>query len=245
MSQPIPRKPKLPDLQKLLRSLPKVTLDPNHHEVSPIPNAVKISFIDAKYMRLFEPFAELNARTLKLVNYNKAAINLTFFEKHKYKVNKEPEPEDITNQLEKKLEELKSNYGQVELFTDAYTITARGQQQQQIVEIQQVLNEFHNYRFAVSNYFRNYTYWYITWRWENPDSTLGHGNDHLLKNETDYNNNVTILKQNVIFVDMKRISDHTPYQSKKVEKFLSSFEKRIEIGTIDVFVGAKNSPDFE
>jgi hypothetical protein len=241
MSQPITRKPKLSDLQKLLRSLPKVTLDPNHHEVSPIPDAVKIWFIDSKFMGLFEPFAELNARTLKLVNYGKAAINLTFFEKHKYKVNKEPEPEEVANQLEKKLEELKGNYGQTELFSDAHTQTSKNQQRQQIVEIQEILNQFHEYQFAVSNYFRNYTYWYITWRWENPDGTLGHGNDHLLKDETDYDKNATILKQNVIFVEMNRIAEHTPYQSKKVEKFLSGFEKRIEVGTVDVFVKANGA----
>jgi hypothetical protein len=239
MTQTATRKPTLADLQKLLRSLPKVTLDPNHHEVSPIPDVVKISFIDSKFMGLFEPFAELNARTLKLVNYNRAAINLTFFEKHKYKVNKEPEPEEIANQLEKKLEELKSGYGQTELFADAYTQATKDQQRQQIVDIQEILNEFHEYQFAVSNYFRKYTYWYVTWRCENADGTLGHGNDHLLKDETDYDNNATILKQNVIFVDMNRIAEHTPYQSKKVEKFLNNFEKRIEVGTVDVFVKGK------
>jgi hypothetical protein len=241
MSQETARKPKLADLQKLLRSLPKVTLDPNHHEVSPIPDAVKVWFIDSKFMALFEPFAELNARTLKLVNYEKAAINLTFFEKHKYKVNKEPEPEEIAMQLEKKLEELKGDYGQTELFADAYTQKHKDEQRRQIVEIQEILNSFHEYQFAVSNYFRNYTYWYVTWRWENPDGTLGHGNDHLLKDETDYDNNATILKQNVVFVDMQRISEHTPYQSKKVEKFLNGFEKRIEVGTVDVFV--KTAPN--
>jgi hypothetical protein len=119
-SPPLP-KPKLSDLHKLIRSLPKVELNPNLHEVNDIPAAVKISFIDSKFMGLFEPFAELNARTLKLVNYGQAAINLSFFEKHKYKVSKEPEPEEIAHYLEKKLEELKSNYGQTELFADTHT----------------------------------------------------------------------------------------------------------------------------
>jgi hypothetical protein len=45
------------------------------------------------------------------------------------------------------------------------------------------------------------------------------------------------------FVDMDRISEHTPYQSKKVEKFLNGFEKRIEVGTVDVFVNLKNKVD--
>jgi hypothetical protein len=80
----------------LLSSLPKVELDPNLHEVNDIPAAVKIKFIDSKFMGLFEPFAGLNARILKLVNYNQVAINLSFFEKYKYKVSKEPDPKDWT-----------------------------------------------------------------------------------------------------------------------------------------------------
>jgi hypothetical protein len=38
-----------------------------------------------------------------------------------------------------------------------------------------------------------------------------------------------------MFVDMSRIGEHTPYQSKKAETFLNSFDKRVEIGTINVF----------
>ncbi len=234
------KKPKLADLQKLLRSLPKLELDPNYHEITPVPQVVKIWFIDAKFMPLFEPFAQLNSRTLKLVNYGQAAINLTFFEKHKYKVSKDPEPEEIANQLYKKLDELKANYGQTELFSDAYTQKHKDEQRRQIVEIQEVLNNIHDFQFATSNYFRKYTYWYVTWRWVNPDGTHGHGNDHLLKDETDYDNNTTTFKQNVVFVDMSRIGEHTPYQSKKVEDFLNSFDQRIEVGTMDVFVKAKN-----
>ena len=228
-------------LKKLLSSLPKVELDPNLHEVNDIPAAVKIKFIDSKFMGLFEPFADLNARTLKLVNYDQAAINLSFFEKHKYKVSKEPEPEEIAHHLEKKLEELKSNYGQTELFADAHTQATKDRQRREIVEIQEVLMHLHDFHFATSNYFRNYTYWYVTWRWLNPDGTHGHGNDHLLKDETDYENNSVTLKQNVMFVDMNRIGEHTPYQSKKVETFLSSFDKRIDVGTIDVFWRGKGS----
>lgn len=227
--------PKLSDLKRLIRELPKLSLNSSEHEINEIPREIKINFIHCKYMTLFEPFAELNARTLKLVNYEKAAINISFFEKHKYKVQREPEPDEIEHHLNKRLDELKSGIGQTELFAGFYSQKSRDEQREELVLIQKILSQFHDYEYAVSNYFRNYTYWYVTWRWENEDGTRGHGNDHLLKDETDYDNNTTIQKQNVMFVDMDRIGEHTPYQSKKVEKFLKSFESRIDIGTKDIF----------
>jgi hypothetical protein len=77
MSQTATPKPKLADLQKLLRNLPKITLDPNHHEVSQIPDTAKVWLIDSKFMASLKSFAEFNARTHKLVNYKKATIGLT------------------------------------------------------------------------------------------------------------------------------------------------------------------------
>jgi hypothetical protein len=48
-------------------------------------------------MGLFEPYIELNDRTIEIINYNEAAINISFFKKHKYKVNRDPDPEEIQN----------------------------------------------------------------------------------------------------------------------------------------------------
>jgi hypothetical protein len=242
VKQPIKTKenrPVLKTFKELLRQTPKVILSPNEHEVNLLPTKIRVHFIDAVFMESFEPFAESNFRNIKFINFGKAAINLTFTEKHKYHVQREPEPEEIFNHLQNRLDALRADFLQTELFEDAGIRLHKEKQRAEMVELQTILDEIHDYQFAISNYHRRYTYWYVNWRWQKDDKTLDYGQEHLLKDETDSKTRITTEKENIIFVDMSRIGEHTPYQSKKVEEFLNSFDRSFESGTLDIFVKPK------
>lgn len=229
------------ELRKLVKEIPKVFLDPLIHELNEHPKNVKVHFIDAQWMQAFEPFISHPDRTIKFVNWGKAAINLTFFEKHKYIVHKEPDIADIEAHLRNKIEVLHIEATQTNLFENDYIEKKRAANFEEIRRIQEVLEKLPDYQFALSNYYRNYTYWYVNWRWIKEDGSHDYGQEHLLKDETDYSTNLVTRKENIIFVDMERISEHTPYQSKKVEEFLNSFTQRVDIGTHDIFIKQKSA----
>ena len=224
------------DLEELVMRTPKVFLNPLEHQTTEIPSAVKIHFVDSVFMPAFELFSTFPCKTLKLVNFNRAAINLSFYEKHKYKLVKEPNREEIKDILLDKINELKEFITQGDLFSEAGLLQEKRQKRDELVNLQKILIDFEDYDFATSNYFRNYTYWYVSWRWKLEDGKLDFASEHLLKNETDRQGRVTIEKENVIFVDMEKIIEHTPQQNKMIEDFLKTFPTRLDNGNQDIFM---------
>ena len=230
------------ELEELVRRVPKVLINPLEHQTTEIPSAVKIHFVDAVFMPLFEDFADFACRTLKLVNFKRAAINLSFYERHKYKLTKEPNRDEIKNTLQERLLELKEFITQGDLFTEAAMIQEKRLKRQELLALQEILNDFEFYDFATSNYYRNYTYWYVSWRWALEDGSLDFASEHLLKDETDRKGKVTIQKENVIFVDRQKMAEHTPQQNKMIEDFLKSFPTRLDNGNHDIFIKPKDLP---
>ena len=224
----------------VLAEIPKLTLDPKLHQVNLIPSGINIYFIDSKYQDQFEEFSTSKNKQYKLINYGQAAINLTFYEKHKYKLEKEPAPDEIYAALTKRCDELNEFIRQGFLFEDKNRDERQIQAKEQLLKIQNTIQNFDKYEFAISNYFRNFIYWYVSFRFRLEDGSLDFASQHLLNSEKDRFGKTTLPKINIIFIDTDYISVHTPYQNKKIEDYLKQFETQLDLGLKDVFVKEKN-----
>ncbi|MCP9765654.1 hypothetical protein [Lacihabitans soyangensis] len=228
-----------PTLLSILSELPKLTLDPKIHQVNLIPNGINIHFIDSKYQEKFEEYAKGKNKQIKLINYGQAAINLTFYEKHKYKIEKDPIPEEVFEALLKRCDDLNEFINQGYLFEDNQRNERQTQAKEQLLKIQHTIDNFHNYEFAISNYYRNFIYWYVSFRYRLEDGSLDFASQHLLNSEKDRFGKTTLPKINIIFIDTDYISVHTPYQNKKIEEYLKQFETQLDLGLRDIFVKEK------
>jgi len=228
-----------PTFTSVLAEIPKLSLDPKLHQVNLIPAGINIYFIDTKYQDQFEQFSQSKNKQYKLINYGQAAINLTFYEKHKYKLDKDPSPEDVHEALNKRCDQLKEFIQQGFLFEDTNRDERKTQAKEQLQKIQDTIQNFSSYDFAISNYFRNFIYWYVSFRFRLEDGSLDFASQHLLNSEKDRFGKTTLPKINIIFIDTDYISVHTPYQNKKIEDYLKQFSTQLDLGLKDVFVKEK------
>jgi hypothetical protein len=226
-------------LSSILSEVPKLTLNPKLHQVNFIPLGVSMHFVDAKFQDRFEEFSKSKSNQIKLVNFGQAAINLTFYEKHKYKLDKDPSPEEVFEALNKRQDELREFINQGYLFTDNSRNERQEAAAEQLENIKHTLANFDNYEFAISNYYRNFIYWYVSFRYRLEDGSLDYASQHLLNSEKDRFGKTTLPKTNIIFIDTDYISVHTPYQNKRIEEYLKKFELQLDLGLKDVFVKKK------
>ena len=234
-----------PPLLSILSEIPNLTLDPKIHQVNLIPNGINIHFIDSKYQKNFEEYANGKNKQIKFINYGQAAINLTFYEKHKYKIEKDPVQEDVQEALLKRCDEVYEFTNQGYLFEDNQRNKMQNQAKEQLIKIQHTLNNFDKYEFAISNYYRNFIYWYVSFRYRLQDGSLDFASQHLLNSEKDRFGKTTLPKINIIFIDTDYISVHTPYQNKKIEDYLKQFDTQLDLGLKDVFVKDKKDIQIE
>lgn len=233
-----------PTITSILTDIPKLTLDPKLHQVNLIPRGINIHFIDVKYQDRFQEFGSTKNKQVKLINFGQAAINLTFYEKHKYKIEKDPAPEEVLEALYKRCDDLNEFITQGYLFEDDQRNERQNQAKEQLTKIQNTIANFDNYEFAISNYYRNFIYWYVSFRYRLEDGSLDFASQHLLNSEKDRFGKTTLPKINIIFIDTDFISVHTPYQNKKIEEYLKQFETQLDLGLKDVFVKEKKADKF-
>jgi hypothetical protein len=230
-----------PTITSVLAEVPRLSLNPKLHQINLIPTGINIHFIDSKYQERFQEFSAKKNKQVKLINFGRAAINLTFYEKHKYKIDKEPSPDDVFEALNKRCDELRDFINQGYLFVDNSHNERQASAIEQLEEIKKTLLNFEKYEFAISNYYRNFIYWYVSFRYRLEDGSLDFASEHLLNSEKDRYGKTTLPKINIIFIETDYISVHTPYQNKKIEDFLKQFEIQLDLGLKDIFV--KKKPD--
>lgn len=155
-------------------------------------------------------------KQVKLINFGDVAINLTFFEKHTYKIDKEPSPDEVFEILNKRCDELHDFINQGYLFAGKFHNERKVSEIVQLEDIKKTLLNFENYEFAISNYSGNFIFWYVSYMFRLEDGNLDFASEHLLTSEKDHFGKTTLPKINIIFIDTDFISVHTPYQNKKI-----------------------------
>ena len=246
-------------LQALLELTPKITLVPGSHNVNMIPEELNIHFIASERMKDFEPFKETDIRTLKLVNYGNPAVELYFFLKHKYFVDKKQTEESIYGILQAYQNDLREQQQAILLsMKKAYTMLPMNEMKdlvdsymgemdalnKQAAYWEEMEGRLEDMEYVVSNYEHNFQYYELGYKYWNAE-LLEYViyNSHMVKNQTNKNGEITQERHNLIFVDEKAIAVRIPNQHKVVEKFLATFPEKFKLGTRMVYFKPKEKQD--
>lgn len=198
-----------------------------------------ISFVDSQYMSSFALWRDFACKTIKLINYGKPAVRMSFFSKHKYWLKK---PHDLTSEerIDYLNEYISSLYASIrklqELDNSASPLT-RVETSQQINTMRQEIEQWQliqqqpaNYDLSVSTYQRGYAYLYINYKFMLPNGDYDNKQEHLLHHTRDRIGNVTKRKQNIVFVDIGEINRVHPQQNKEIENYLKKFSIKSSFG---------------
>lgn len=246
-------------LQALLEITPKITLVPGSHNVNMIPDDLNIHFIASERMKDFEPFKASDIRTLKLVNYGNPAVEVYFYLKHKYFVDKKQTKESIYGILQAYQNDLEQQQQAILLSMKRAYATLPMNEMKGLVDVymteMDVLNKQAAYwsemkerledmEYIVSNYEHNFQYYELGYKyWDAELLEYVIYNSHMVKNQTNRIGQVTQERHNIIFVDEKAIAVPIPNQHKVVEKFLATFPEKFKLGTRTVYFKPKGKQE--
>ena len=246
-------------LQALLEVTPKITLVPGSHNINMIPEDLNIHFIASGQMKDFELFKESDIKTLKLINYGNLAVELYFFLKHKYFVDKKQTEESMCGILQTYQNDLREQQQAILLSMKKAYATLPMNDMKDLVDVymekMDLLNKQAAYwsemegrledmEYVVSNYEHNFQYYELGYKyWDAELLEYVIYNSHMVKNQTNRNGEITQERHNIIFVDEKAIAVPIPNQHKVVEKFLATFPEKFKLGTRMVYFKPKGRQD--
>lgn len=259
---------RLAQFEQTIEDCPKLTPDRTRWDLDGSWEGVTIHFVDVREKAIFATWRDFDCKTIKLVNFDTPAVRIAFFPKHKYWVLKDADltPEDKSQRLLQLIDSIDLRKARLEdnlVHSQSPPLTLFGHEEssrpdkvsavrakQLIEELNEekkawlaVLDDLSSYEVAFSTYRRGYTYLYIHWKFKLPNGEYDRANDHLLNNKRDKLGNITLVKQNIVFVDTEEIFRPHPYQNKEVELFLKRFTLRSSQAVPDVY--ARRRPDID
>ncbi|CCH57637.1 hypothetical protein BN8_p06836 (plasmid) [Fibrisoma limi BUZ 3] len=222
----------------------KTELVPVVHQVSDLPSAkdfpdLEYYFVPAEHMELYRPYHRPGKpyKNFKLVNFERPAIKLTFYYKHKYHIDRGVRVESALTLLKEQRDEL---------FAKSFMNQLSAAQQQKLQDIDILIRAIREtpekFEFCTSNYEHYYKYWYCSYRYfEDAEQTkTGTVNEHLLKHveapEDKRANQSSIERLNVIFIDSKFITRPVPYDNKLIDRVLETYPNRISYGKSSLYI---------
>jgi hypothetical protein len=221
---------------RLLLKQQAITLEPIHNQVSalPIDPQLEYYFVPKEYMNEFRPFHRPGKpfKNLKLINFGRPAISLSFFSKHKYVVERQTVHADVLLHVKNYRDELLNR----SLFQELSS-----SQQKQLKETDELLRTLREnpdaYQSCFSNYHHYYRYWYCTFRYFEDDyqSKTGTSSEHMLKHTERIKGQVH-ERLNIIFIDSKYITQPIPYDNKRVDKELETFPIQLRQGITTLYL---------
>lgn len=209
---------------------------PLTHQVSALPTDrdLEYYFVGAEHAALFRPYHRPGKpfSNLKLVNFERPAISLSFYVKHKYKIQRDVQPDQASDILKEYRDELYRRS-----FLEQLSIG----QQQELQRVDALLRTIHRrpdqYAFCISNYHHYYRYWYCSFRYFEDDTELqtSTANEHLLKHTQRADERIS-ERINIIFIDTKYITRPVPYDSKLIDRELDTYPNRFIFGQAALYV---------
>jgi hypothetical protein len=213
-----------------------IQLAPVVNQVTALPTDRQLEyyFIPMQYMTEYEPYYRPGKpyKNLKLLNFNRPAISLSFFSKHKYTFERNTVLQDVLLHLKNHRDEL--------LNRSLFDQLSSGQQQElkRVDEIYRSLQDNSGaYESCFSNYHHYYQYWYCSFRYFE-DATLtktGTSSEHMLKHTERVKGQIH-ERLNVIFIDPDYITRPVPYDNKQVDRELETYPIRIKQGTTTLYL---------
>ena len=236
----------LAELTKAMEGVPHLMPDRNEWDIEgDWTTAGHMHFIDARHMTTFAPHTGFDCRSIKLINFDKPAIRLTFFKKHVYwllkddaltKDERTARLSDYINQLIVQIQIIDSKLTRL---TGTALSDARGQvarMQQQIEAFTQVREEPASYEIVVSNYKRQHYYTYVNFKYQLASGELANQQVNLLNTQHDKRGTITKEKHNIVFIDSEQIRREHPHQHKEIDSFLARFPLQSEFNRDHIYV---------
>jgi hypothetical protein len=211
-----------------------------------------ILFVESRYMAQFALWRDFGCKTIKLINYGRAAVKMSFYSKHKYWLKK---PQDMTdderddyitehvNTLLQVVMQLRTKIDQQPPLAQAETRSRIEALSGELDAWQLIRSRSQAYELAVSTYQRGYAYLYVSYKFLLPTGEYENASEHLLHHTRDRIGNITQTKQNVLFVDMNEINRVHPQQNKEIEAYLGRFAHKSASGAVRLY--ARLRPETE
>lgn len=196
----------------------------------------RVQYVSAELMHLFAEHVQTPFDKLKFVNWEKPAVRITYYDKHKYWLTKDDQLgiltkseyiQDYLNYLDTKQSKLMEKLNALppghsgQVLQDK--LLALKQQQQ---HWQQVLQHPEAYEMVVSTYYSDYRYWYVGYKYRVDETTFDNEAVHLLSPIRESGGQIVATKLNVIFVDTEAILLDHDYQHKEIDGYLRQFDIR-------------------
>jgi hypothetical protein len=211
-----------------------------------------IHFLDSRLQPVFAEFDQFDCRSIKLVNYGRPAVRLTFFKKHKYWLLKNADlPADdkkvrISSYINELLVRTEIMIDRLDSLPGAKQTEQRGKiggMREEIRAWQQVLDQIDDFELAVSNYRRDYQYVTLNYKYRLEAGEYANGQEHLLNPQRDNQGAVTQQRYNLIFVDVREIEREHPHQHKEIENYLNKFTLMTQSGKQQLYARRKADAD--
>ncbi len=221
---------------RILLHTQAISLQPLVNQVSelPVEKELEYYFVPVQYMDQYKPYYRPGKpfKNLKLVNFDKPAISLSFWSKHKYSIERNVTHGEVLLHLK--------NYRD-ELLNKSLMQQLSRRQQQELQQADQLLRTIRDrpdaYQACLSNYYHYYRYWYCTYRYfDDPDQTkTTTSSEHLLK-RTERIPGQVHQRLNIIFIDPHYISRPVPHDHKQVDRELDNFPISLRQGITTLFL---------
>ena len=190
-------------------------------------------------MDLFHPYYRPGKpyKNLKLVNFGKPAISLTFYNKHKYQLDRSIKVDAAQAILRQERDTLYARS-----FLDQLSVSQQRQLQEMDTLLRAIDQAPDQFQFCVSNYYHFYRYWYCSFRFFEDSQQLKTGtlNQHMLKHtqRTDERSTQQSISErlNIIFIDPKFITRPVAYDNKFVDRELETYPQQVNFGKASLFI---------
>lgn len=224
------------DALRILLKQQAVTLTPVVNQITalPVDPELEYYFVPMQYMKMYEPYYRPGKpfKNLKLVNYGRPAISLSFYSKHKYYIERQTTHDEVMLHLRNHRDEL--------LNRSMFEQLSATQQQElrHTDEILRAMRDNHQaYQTCFSNYHHYYRYWYCSFRYFEDATLLKNetGSEHLLKHTERIKGQVH-QRLNIIFIDPHYITRPVPHDHKRVDRELDNFPIQIRQGITTLYL---------
>ncbi|RAJ93140.1 hypothetical protein LX87_04652 [Larkinella arboricola] len=213
-----------------------VTLQPIVNQVSALPSDPQLEFyfVPVTHMEFYRPYYRPGQpfKNLKLVNFGQPAISLSFFSKHKYKIDRNVKALEAMRQIREHREKL-FNYSLV----GRLSIGQQQELQRTDELLRQIRDDPDSFQFCFSNYHHYYMYWYCSFRFFEDDTNTQTASsmEHLLKHTERVEGKVH-ERLNIIFIDPQYITRPVPYDSKLIDRELATYPIQLKQGITTLYI---------
>lgn len=244
----------LNELTKIMNQVPKLRADREGWDIEgDWADTGTIFFVDSIYQPYFTRFIDFDCRSIKIVNYGRPAVRMSFFKEHKFWVlkNKDlPKDEKIAriqlylNDLGNKIDR---QFSKLHKLTGSQLTQAKADialWQSELTAWNEIMNNADFIEMAISNYERVHKYVTLNYKFIlNEEGDFANAQEHMLNPQKDRTGTINQPRYNIIFVDTNHIRRDHPYQSKQIDKYLGGFGLKSQAGLYTLYARLRPEGD--